>query len=467
MAELRTRHLLLREAPDAAVSRGNRGALIAVALLASSCAVVDPINTAPRGSFFSGGRGAEAAANAFPQSAIASDFKRERPAFDQRTCANKSPLPPDCFAGGLGYAIDDLDERSIQLTQLAAKVTNGNATYNALLYPLGAGAIYEKLRGAPNRNLLLPAVAAAAIYGYVNSGVPDRERHYLRTALELQCAIGRSVGVLYPNSKIVIGADPRNYDSLDGKISALRGAIRNFSADRIKLTKLQPKAGSRPPQLGLVDGRLAQAQGKSRGSTPGKDSRADIERRVRIQLEYARSVLVRVADIRNEIDSSGNRLRSEWIEIEQEAQRMLSERVPLPIPPSQATKDFRANIVLTAQGDEARPSNDDLEPIFPAASRDGIDKKSEDILEKFSTDSAIPLAEARAAIEDWLEEHVKQKARVDEAVRRSGCADRIPPIQVRVNTTATTSTQKPATSVTAEPPRNGDQPQTSALPKAR
>ena len=466
MVDPRTEHPWMREMLGGANSFQRRGALVFVVLLTSSCAVVDPINTPPRGSFFAQGRGAAEAAKAWPAWSAASAATGDQQANNQGRCTD-APLPPGCFAGGLGNAIDDLDERSIQLSHLAASVTNGNATYNALLYPLGAGAIYEKLRGAPNRNLLLPAVAAAALYGYVNSGVPDRERHYLRTALELQCAIGRSVGVLYPTSLITVGKHHRSYDSLDGKISALRIAIRTFSTDRVNLTKLQPKPGNRPPVLGLLDRRLAEAQGRSLTGTVGKDTRAEIERRVRTQLEYARSVLDRITDVRNEIESSGSRLRSEWIEIEQEAQRMLSERVPLPISPTQVAKDFRSNIVLTAQGEEARPSNDDLDPVFSVASRDGLDKKSAEILDKFSADDATPLAEAREAIESWLGDHAKKKARVDEDTRRSGCADRIPPVQIRVNTSASTPAQKPATSVTPNAAPAGDQPQTRPLSNTR
>lgn len=447
---------------------------VAAAALIAACAVVDPIRPPAYGTHFSNGKAADAAARA------ASVPTREQAQAGNATAGTTPPantasgecageaLRPGCFAGGLGLAIDQLDERRIELVHLAKQVSNGNATYNALLYPLGGAAVYEKLRGATNRNLLLPAVAAASLYGFVNSGIVDRERHYLRAASELHCAIVRSGSLLYLQQEIVADTGTRPGLPLDLAIARLHWAARDYSRGRVTmLGDLQPRPGSRPAALNSVQQRLSDVDGRGRGGSAGKDSRAEIDRRTRVQLEAAQGALRRARDLRGQIAESGLRLRSEWADIEQEFQRLLSERVPLPVAPEQAARELqsRSNELLRLQGAPvtAEPGSEDLDPKFPAALYDGISAETQPHLSRFASAHAVALADAREDVQTWLDNHAERKARVDNEVRRAGCSERLPPIPLR-SASQPSSSQKPATGNTGG--SNGQTSTTSPLPSA-
>ena len=490
-------------------------AAAALALMAGlgGCSILDPVPTPAGGHRLSKAEStdnSESVANdtssktgtkspAGPQKSA-----KNLPSTPARDCAD-GKLAPDCFAGGLGEAIDALDTRRLALVNLARDVSNGNAAYNASLYPAGAVAVFEKLRGATNRNLLAPAAAAAGLYGFVNAGVVDRERHYLRAAGELHCAIVRSGTWLYLQSDIQDTPARARYeawstwfylnsDHLDGPggwpdaiplyavVSHLREATVTFRRARVALlSKLEPVAAVPAPALDSIRQRAATAAGQARGGSVGQDQRDAIAQRTRRQLESALAALELVRALQAQVRGSGLRLRTEWVTIEQTFQSQLSERMPLPVAPEKVATELlaRTNAMIKAQGEAVteRAGADELDPAFPAALRNGVSAETRPELQKFAADQGVKLAQARDNAQAWLDDHALRTARVDAEVRALGCKEMLPPVPVRtVASQAASAATKPTTdatpgktttttSTTTTAPTN--MPSSSPLPAAR
>lgn len=454
-----------------------------VATQIASCAVVDPVRPAAYDTFFSRGRAADIAAKAGTQPRRDLDQVQdvEGGSVAARAGCARGDLGPSCFAGGLGLAIDDVDERRIQLVHLAKQVSNGNAAYDALLYPLGGAVVYRALRGGSQRSLLLPAVAAASLYGFMNAGVVDRDRHYLRTAGELHCAIVRHGSWLYPEAEIQLPNTPNGSPSLDGVIVRLHRATHVFAQQRAELVyslRAKPGVASRP--MNAIDQRVAQARGDGRGGAAGGDSRREIELRTQGQLGYSQRVLADLRDLRAQIESSGQRLRLEWTDIEQESQRLLSEKVPPPAPLDQKTRELfsstqdlvaqvQAQVRAHAQGERVDevPNTDQLDPMFPVSLRNGVSLDSQQVLRDFSRGPGVELSLARDEAKGWLDGHAQRQVRATAEIQRLGCTNRLPPSAPRGGSTATREAQKPPTSVTPSAGGNSSsQGSSTRLPRA-
>jgi hypothetical protein len=133
---------------------------LALVLVLGGCAISQPVQPPVQGGIF------------VPET--------EPAAQGAASAAARSGCAPDgCYVGGLGEAICDVDQRRLQLLAMAAGLTNTKASYNAWWWPLGAVALYEKLRGAPSSSLLPPAALATGVFGYINSGHPRQADRYL------------------------------------------------------------------------------------------------------------------------------------------------------------------------------------------------------------------------------------------------------------------------------------------------
>ncbi|OYU28016.1 MAG: hypothetical protein CFE41_08580 [Burkholderiales bacterium PBB2] len=389
--------------------------------------------------------------------------------------------------------MDEADERRVELLARAREVSNGNAQFNAIQFPLGAAAVYEKLRGATNRSLLLPAAGAAGIYGFVNSGVVDRERHYLREAFELHCTLVKNGPLLYLDAEIN-GHDPATllpaassektttrtivktddvYVAGSGKegrrksgataltanathtettqthvvhavsssvqagppsllqvTEKLAQAIREFDEGRISTSaKLKGRGGSSAPS-DMRERRVAQAGGKG-GATAGNDKTQDVKDLWLRQVESATVVQQRLVSLRTQINSSGPALRDEVRDISQEAQTLLSERVPLPSSPKDTLDKLRDGSTpgLKAQAGDVGATA--LDPVLHSNLLAGLSKEAAEEATKFASKQGWALLAAYRTAQAWWASHDSRVQTTALVIERLKCRDRLPPVPLR------------------------------------
>ena len=386
-------------------------------LVLGGCTITQPVPEAPRSGGFFTVLPAALAASAVPLSVP--------PGTDLCVAL---PTLPACFADGLGEAIEWVDgQRQAHLVR-ARQVSNGNASYNALLYPFGAAAVYEKLRGASTRNLLLPSVVAAAVYGYMNSGVPERERHYLRAAVALHCAVLRQAEWLYRRDEIdaKASAASRQHDrSLERVMADLREHSAAFAAARLSLLgKLKvPKAAGSP--AGAIDRRKAGS-----GPATAKDLRSDIMLRTQDQLQQARLALAALDDLRAGIRSAAWRLSTDAQALNTAVQKDLSDKVPLPRDPQVVAKDFKAMALALAQAGEQDAAL--MDPVLPAALLKQLDEPTAEAMVDFGQKHGVQLAKAYFEAQRWVVTHKRRGVQSTADQQALGCDERLPALAVVV-----------------------------------
>lgn len=359
------------------------------------------------------------------------------------------PTLPACFADGLGETIEAVDRMRLEHLVRAREVSNGNATYNALLYPFGAAAVYEKLRGASNHSLLLPAVVAAAVYGYMNSGVPERERHYLRAAVALHCAVLRQGEWLYRRDEIE--ADPSAYRrppdlALERVMAELRTQSDAFATARIELQGKLKASKQAPGPTGAIDRRKAGA-----GPAPAKDLRGDIMQRTQDQAQQARLALGALDDLRSSVRWAAWRLVNDVQALGMTVQKDLSEKVPPPKAPTVVARDFKTMANALAQAGEQDAEL--MDPVLPAALLKHADEATATATTTFGKDYGVKLAKAYFDAQRWVVAH---KRRVEQAAadrQALGCDERLQALAVVV----------PAAAALAASSANGNKPITAPL----
>lgn len=379
----------------------------AVLLLLAGCSIVDPIHLPDR---------ERSRIFALPASSADPGGK---------------PADPSCegmgtFAGGLGMAICDVDERRLQLNKLGAEVINGTATYNALLWPIGSAVLYEKLRNS-NHSLLLPAAVATAAYGFISSGVSDRDRHYVLTGRRLACEIVDASVDLYKTADLTTASDTtETTDSLRRPglytaLNTLRTQIKTFREKRDEklsaLTVERAKSGAGSKLF------LDLKRGLGRGATDGppKDSRQKILDATQALLDQARATQKSGEEMRTRIADSGMRLRARWASVESSAQEQLSARVPAPVDPKVIGKQVidSMNAFVTAQAKEAQPGIN-IDAMFDATWLDGLDKDSRANVKEFRI-STKALRQAIDDVQGWLDDDGARRVRVDATLTALSC----------------------------------------------
>lgn len=354
--------------------------------------------------------------------------------------ADASACPDDSeFIGGLGAAICEADQRRLAYLQRSATAINSIANYNAMLWPLGAAAVHEKLRGAPNSKLILPAVLAAASYGFINAGIPKREAIYIEAARQLGCAIVGAGPDLYRWSEV----DPQNVavphqapHALRPALSQLALHIKSYDEARADLlADLQPRAGKpavagAPRSNNVFERWTAPPSGGGKAAVKGADKRPEVAAETRARLVHARAQLAEghVVLRRLEGGATATALRGRIALIDATVHKQLAEQAPAPTSPASAASDFktlaRAIVTLQASADASEPTSakpDPLETALPHTVYDGLDAKSADALRKFQKVHAAPLRNQVQAVGDWLARHATTRQEVAQTLEASGC----------------------------------------------
>lgn len=340
------------------------------------------------------------------------------------------------FVGGLGGAICEADQRRLAYLQHSAAVVNGVANYNAMLWPLGAAAVHEKLRGAPNSKLILPAVLAAAGYGFISSGIPKREAIYIEAARQLGCAIVGAGPDLYrwnevePLHQAVPHQAPH---ALRPALSELALQIKHYDAARADLlADLQPRPGKpavvgAPRSNNVFERWTPPAGGGGKAAVKGDDKRPQVIAETRARLVHARAQLSAGHAVLRRLEggAAATGLRARIAVIDATVHKQLAEQAPPPASPASSAAAFKAALVAQASADDAAlaaaAAPDPLETALPHSVFDGLDSKSADALRKFQKVHAAALRNQVQMVSDWLSRHAAARQEVEQTLLASGC----------------------------------------------
>ncbi len=235
-----------------------RRAVLVAALSVGGCTVLAPIQ-APKDDR----RFALEVASTEPVPCIDPDDGRSR------LCDAKLKDSLDTFEGDLAREIWLTDLRRRELAAQGMEKAQLTNAYNALLWPLGAFFIAKKIHH-PDWSTLDTAAVAAASYGLLSSGIPDRDKLYLRTSDRMACMMVAFEPLLYRKNQI---DDPNDASSdtplaLQGRITRLKHAAADFKARRdVLVATLKARAGkaAAPADPSSIATTRAQAVGKKSG----------------------------------------------------------------------------------------------------------------------------------------------------------------------------------------------------------
>lgn len=352
------------------------------------------------------------------------------------TC--RSAPPHLDFAGGLGQAICELDARRLSYLRLSANELNTTSTYNAMLWPLAGGMLYELLRGAPNSNLLLPSVVAATSYGMMNSGIPGRQQIYLAASRQLACAIVASGADLYPATEVRVEAKawapPPRPAPLAAAVVALRSQIDVYESERARLlADAMPRPGTRAEPVDSYSAARNRFSGAAAGGSKGGDSRPMLSDQTRVRLTEARKHLVEGQALLRWLDGrAAAALRGEGARIDAALHEQLAAKAPpLAVPASVTASlaDLQKGMLKLQSGAEGGGEGaiDPSEAALPSAVFDGLSDPTRKALRTFQSEQGIPLRRATQDVADWIARHKTGQAEVKALLAQIGCNPAAPP----------------------------------------
>jgi len=183
-----------------------------------------------------------------------------------RLCDAKLKDSLDTFEGDLAREIWLTDLRRRELAAQGMEKAQLTNAYNALLWPVGAFFIAKKIHH-PGWSTLDTAAVAAASYGLLSSGIPDRDKLYLRTSDRMACMMVAFEPLLYRKYQIDAPKDnsAETPTDLQGRITWLKKTTADFKARRDELVAtLKARAGraAAPVDPSFIAATRARAQGK-------------------------------------------------------------------------------------------------------------------------------------------------------------------------------------------------------------
>lgn len=348
------------------------------------------------------------------------------------TAANAGPCASaGDYVGGLGLAICSVDASRLDLQRRGAEVVNGQVNFNAMQWPLGAAAVFEKLRGAPNRALLLPAVMAAGAYGFVTSGIPERQAIYLAASRQLACAVVAAGPDLYFQHEIDtrVGAPLQSPPPLRQALVQLEIQINETVRARTHLLAVaRPRPGvagkaATPKSANTFDLWQPKPNG-GRAAQPGADSREQLRRETAARLALAREQLDLGGKLLRRLDSGAPAaaLLARAARIDADLQKALAAKAPLPAEPASTARRFIAQVPLSLQGaadDAAAP--DPMDPALPDGVADGLDAGSQQALRDYQTQHAASLLQRTLAVAAWMARHRSARSDITDTLTAAGC----------------------------------------------
>lgn len=359
----------------------------------------------------------------------------------------------DAFHGGLGRALWETDVRRRELLSQAADHTNLNSTYNALLWPLGAYVIERKIRQPDWRTLDVAAVAAAS-FGLLSSGIPDRDQLYVRTAARMACSITLFDANLYLKTDIKPASldvpehksdwrprgpgDPTflrhalSDATLLERLEELNLALQNFTRQRDEVLLKLELENPKPPSSGTNPADKARLAAKNLNgkSKVQKDPSKDFTFETDTLAAKAQSQLGAALKLKQQLDDAGNRLRRQRIAIEAALTQGLNERTTLQAPGTVATQiaqAFEAGMASERKfSDRVKQEagtgrNEDWLPT--QAELADLKKSSRKSIVAFWTVCRVRLKQAMASLAEWTARHDERLRLAKADASSMGCSD--------------------------------------------
>ncbi len=382
--------------------------------------------------------------NPVPETALTTRLWPQRPATQQTAQASGTAgtgtdagcTDAGIYVGGLDLAMCEVDLRRRAYLRHGADVINTEANYNALLWPLGAAAVHEKLRGAPNAKLLLPAVLASASYGFLKAGIPERQKLYLTASRQLACAVVAAGPDLYLEKEIEqqTGTPMVSPYSLRGALVQLGIAINAYEDARAELlAALRPNPGKpavpAAAKSSNVYDKWRSKGGGGRAAVTGSDTRPQVAAQTLARLKHAREQLALGQALLRRLQSGAPALalQARAAQIDAQLQQQLADKaLPLESPAS-AADSFKTltRAMLTLQASIEQASNptppDPLDAALPVDIADGLDADSQQQLRQFQQVQAPSLRKRAQHVSDWLARHLAGRADTAAMLEQSGC----------------------------------------------
>lgn len=327
----------MRETASRAIGSGpafrRRAGGVLMACVLAGCTVLRPVPApSPPGLFgsevkFKRPEGALATEEAAPCDGVQ---------WDEELCVR--PAIGDLYAP-VASAIFRADQRQLYWRRLAGSGINTNTTFNGLLWPAGAVALYQaatRTGEGAGRAMLRLSLAGAAAYGLLSSGIPERNKFYLEASRKLSCEILSKSIYVYWDSEV---------EAMRVAEVQLRRAIGEFKHQRLLLlASIRPRSTSTGGGGGgkTSNDQIQELVRKYRPGAPaggggglsvGNPVEA-IERHTAERLKDAEAALDELRTLLQNIEGAGLLLHQASEAIESELAQRLEEKAPPPLQPA-------------------------------------------------------------------------------------------------------------------------------------
>lgn len=377
-----------------------------------------------------------------PQTGGQVEVPADPPASNQGTAS--CVQMPECGAGDIGPAIAAVQNYAFEFGRKAAEAGNTNPTYNALLWPVAAAALYEPLRSSSRS--MLPAVALLATsYGLVNSGIPERASLYNDTAKRLSCIVMVASETAWPRvaiegpdkaSEVVKVTKPAKLDkpaetvvlvevtnsSLVNTVRALNTALGKFNQKRAELVytlKVKPQPSGSDT--------LSRRSGNRGGGV--SDPRKEIQENASAMAAYATTTRDEAQVLLDRIRTSGREVLADAQRVGFQDQAALISKLPaLKLPAEVFTEiaKLRTDIAALAEGKLQKPEPSTfnaraLNPLLITLKSHGLDEGSLNKLIEFEIKEAEELRKATDAARAWISRDTARRELAQKRVDSGEC----------------------------------------------
>ena len=362
-----------------------------------------------------------------------------------RQCTQKLKESLDDYYGDLARAIWETDLRRRKLVAMGTEKAQIANLYNALLWPLGAILITKKIHN-PDWSTLDTAAVATAGYGLLNSGIPERDKLYLRAASRMACSMVTFEPLLYHNDEIHRGDKDgstifKEPVVLEERIEFLRLAIQDFEAQRdvlVATLKAKPAKPAPPANPSSIAAIRALALGnKAAAGTPAGDLPgflSSFQGETDRLLTNARAQLLEVRKTLALLHTSGKRLRQLRGRIDFALTEALVAGTPALVSPEARAREIAS--ALQSQLTASKAFSDKISTLVKQSGTSqtalwtltdprlqALDATSQENVREFWRSYRLDLLDAQQRIADWMGNYQTDVQTANDSAASMGCND--------------------------------------------